>query len=72
MLLKKALPTSQTNQSNKAIREIIELLQQQNKIVIEENKSKTITFIEMLVEILNKLRNDQNSAQKFEVVRKYR
>ena len=55
MLLKKTLPTLQTNRSNK---EIIKFLQEQNKLLIEENKSKT-TIIEMLVEIQNKWRNDQ-------------
>ena len=41
MLLKKALPTFQTIRNNKIIKKIIELLQEQNKLLIEENKSKT-------------------------------
>ena len=49
-----------------------ELFQEQTKLLIEENKSKT-TIIEMLVESQNKSRNDQKSTEKFEVVkhRKY-
>ena len=37
------------------------------KLSIGENQSKT-TIIEMLVESQNKLRNDQKSKEKFEVV----
>ena len=58
MLFKKALLTFQTNRNNKTITKLIDLLQEQNKVLIEENKSKT-TVIEMLVESQNKLRNDQ-------------
>ena len=62
--------SNQSEQQNN--KEIIELLQEQNKLLIEENKSKT-TIIEMLVESQNKLRNDQKSTEKFETVkhRKY-
>ena len=48
--------TNQSEQENN--KEIVELLQEQNKLLIEENKSKP-TIIEMLVESQNKLRNDQ-------------
>ena len=62
--------TKQSEQQNNE--EIIELLQEQNKLLIEENKSKT-AIIEMLVESQNKSRKDQKSSDKFEVVkhRKY-
>ena len=43
--------SNQSEQQNN--KEIIELLQEQNKLLIEENKSKT-TIIEMLVESQNK------------------
>ena len=46
-----------SNQSEQQNKEVIELLQEQNKILIEENKSKT-TIIELLVESQNKSRND--------------
>ena len=51
-------------------KEFIELLQQQNKNLAEENKSKTI-IIQMLVENqnnLNKIDLESNSTQKFEIV----
>ena len=48
--------TNQSEQENN--KEIVELLQEQNKLLIEENKSKP-TIIEMLVQSQNKLRNDQ-------------
>ena len=56
----------------KSNKEIAELLQEQNKLLIKENKSKTKIF-ELLVESQNKSRNDQKSTEKFEVVkhRKY-
>ena len=62
--------TKQSEQQNNE--EIIELLQKQNKLLIEENKSKA-TIIEMLAESQNKWRNDQKSTEKFEIVkhRKY-
>ena len=52
-----------SNQSEEQSNKQIELLQEQNKT----------TIIEMLVESQNKLRNDQNSTEKFKVVkhRKY-
>ena len=61
-----------SNQSEQQNKEVIELLQEQNKILIEENKSKT-TIIELLVESQNKSRNDQKPTKKFEIVnhRKY-
>ena len=61
--------TKQSEQQNDE--EIIELLQEQNKLLIEE-KSKA-TIIEMLAESQNKSRNDQKSTEKFEIVkhRKY-
>ena len=52
-------------QNNKGI---IELLQKQNDLLIDQNISKT-TVTEMLVESQNKLRNDQKSTEKFEVVK---
>ena len=55
MLLKKHFRHS--NQSEQQNKEVIELLQEQNKILIEENKSKT-TIIELLAESQNKSRND--------------
>ena len=64
MILKKVLSTFQTNRN----KDIIELLQEQNKLLTEENKSKT-AITEMLVESQNKLRNDRKSTEKFEVVK---
>ena len=63
--------TRQSEQRNK--KQTIELRQEQNKLLIEENQSKT-TLTEMHVESQKKLRSDQNSSEKFEVVkdRKYR
>ena len=73
MLLKKTIAdiTRQSEQRNK--KQTIELRQEQNKLLIEENQSKT-TFTEMHVESQKKLRNDQNLSEKFEVIkeRKYR
>ena len=56
-------------QNNKGI---IELLQEQNKLLTKENKSKT-TIIEILVESQNKSQKDQKSTEKSEIVkhRKY-
>ena len=61
-----------SNHSEQQNKEIIELLEEQNILLIEENNSKT-TIMEMLVESQNKSRNDQKSTEKFEVVkhRKY-
>ena len=71
MLLKKALQVFQTIRNNN--KEITAFLQEQNKLLIEENKLKT-AIIEMLVESQNKSRKDQKSSEKFEVIkyRKYR
>ena len=72
MLLKKSITdiTNQSEQQNN--KEMIKLLQKQNKLLIEENKSKT-TILEILVGSQNKFRNDQMSTEKFEAVkhRKY-
>ena len=46
----------------------LELLQKQNKFLIEESISKT-AIIEMLAESQNTFRNDQNSTEKFELVK---
>ena len=69
---KKSIADISNHSEQQNNKEIIELLQEQNKLLIEENKSKT-TIIEMLVESQNKSRNDQKSTEKFEVVkhRKY-
>ena len=51
-------------------KEFIELLQQQNKNLMEVNKSKT-TIIQMLIEnqnLLNKVDLESNSTKKFEIV----
>ena len=57
-----------SNHSEQQNKEIIELLEEQNILLIEENNSKT-TIMEMLVESQNKSRNDQKSTEKFEVVK---
>ena len=49
-------------------KEVTEILQEQNKLLIKWNKSET-KIIEMLVESQNKSRNDQKSTEKFEVVK---
>ena len=71
-VIKKSIADISNHSEQQNNKEIIELLQEQNKLLIEENKSKT-TIIEMLVESQNKSRNDQKSTEKFEVVkhRKY-
>ena len=69
MLLKKHCLHFKTI-GTKSNKEIAELLQEENKLLIKVNKSKTKIF-EMLVESQNKSRNDQKSTEKFEVV-KYR
>ena len=71
-VIKKRIADISNHSEQQNNKEIIELLQEQNKLLIEENKSKT-TIIEMLVESQNKSRNDQKSTEKFEIVkhRKY-
>ena len=71
MLLNKSITdiTNQLEQQNN--KEIKELLQEQNKLLIEENKSKT-TIIEMLVESQSKMRNNQKSKKKFQVVKHWK
>ena len=53
-----------SNHSEQQNKEIIELLEEQNILLIEENNSKT-TIMEMVVESQNKSRNDQKSTEKF-------
>ena len=60
--------TNQSEQQN--YKEIIELLQELNKLLMEENKSDT-TNIEMLVESQNKLRNDQANTKSSVLKLKY-
>ena len=52
-LIKKSFANISNHSEQQNNKEIIELLQEQNKLLIEENKSKT-TIIEMLVESQNK------------------
>ena len=68
-VIKKSIADNSEQRNNK---EIIGLLQEQNKLLIEENKSKT-AIIEMLVKSQNRMPNDQKSTEKFEVTkhRKY-
>ena len=69
-LIKKSI-TGIDNQSElPPNKEFIELLQQQNKNLVEENKSKT-TKIQMLIENQNHLNEvdlESNSTKKFEIV----
>ena len=69
-LIKK--PTAEIDHQSEPQRnkEFIELLQRQNKNLVEENKSKT-TIIQMLIEnqnLLNKVDLESNSTKKFEIV----
>ena len=71
-VVKKSIADISNHSEQQSNKEIIELLQEQNKHLIKENKSKT-TIIEMLVESQSKSCNDQKPTKKFEVVkhRKY-
>ena len=67
-VIKKSIADISNHPEQQNNKEIIELLQEQNKLLIEENKSKT-TIIEMLVKSQNRSPNDQKSTEKFEVVK---
>ena len=71
-VIKKSIADISNHLEQQNNKEIIELLQKQNKHLIKEHKSKT-TIIEMLVESQSKSCNDQKPTKKFEVVkhRKY-
>ena len=66
-LIKKSITEIDNQSEPQRNKEFIELLQQQNKNLVEENKSKTI-IIQMLIKNQKHLHLELNSTKKFEIV----